>query len=217
MAAAPTEAVLGKLGAKSASVWAPILTEACARHGITSKRRVAAFLANILHETGKLGTLIESLNYRADKLVEVFGAHRIDAATAQQIGRVEQGGNVVRAAEQEAIANTVYGGAWGRANLGNTEPGDGWRFRGRGLIQLTGRANYSRFAGKIGKSLDQLPAVLESRDGAAESAAHFFEVSGCNALADAEDIAGVRLKINGGDKGLHEVKDLYGKALAALA
>jgi putative chitinase len=209
--AAIDAALLADLGAADPATWAPILAAACARHGIARPRQLAAFLANVLHESGHLKHLVENLNYRADRLVAVFGAHRIDAATAARIGRT-----ATRPADQEAIANTVYGGTWGRTNLGNTEPGDGWRFRGRGLIQLTGRANYRKFAATIGASLDDLPALLEKPAGAADSAAHFFVASGCPAPADRDDIATVRRIINGGDKGLEEVRDLYREAKQVL-
>jgi putative chitinase len=101
--------------------------------------------------------------------------------------------------------------------MGNTQPGDGWRFRGRGLMQLTGRANYERFARLTGATLDDaFLASLTTPLGAAESAAHFWAAAGCNDAADAGDIARVRRIVNGGTVGLADVQDRYRDALAAI-
>jgi putative chitinase len=205
-----TEA-LDRVGARDPAGWTPVLAKACAAHGIDTPRRLAAFIANIMVETGGLSTLVESMNYAPDGLVKTFGTARIDLATAQKLGRVPP-----RPANQEAIANHVYGGSWGKANLSNTEPGDGWRFRGRGLIQLTGRANYTRFAKEIGVALDDLPALLETRAGAAESAAHFFQAAGCNDAADSDDIEKARRRVNAAGLEMAKVKDHYATAKAVL-
>ena len=120
-------------------------------------------------------------------------------------------------AQQEALANVLYGGEWGRKNLGNMEQGEGWRFRGRGLIQLTGRANYMRFAETICIPLDDaLLGHLESPQTAADSAAHFWRAAGCNAIADACDIAAVRQRVNGGHLGLEAVRPRFNAAMDAL-
>lgn len=202
-----TDALLKSLGVRAVELWVPILSAACKSHDIDTHQRVAAFLANVIHESSGLTALVENLNYSVRSLVTVFGEHRITPFQASQIGRTHD-----RSADQKKIANVIYGGAWGRKNLGNTESGDGWRFRGRGLIQLTGRANYTRFAEQIGVPLADLPTLLETRAGAAESAASFFAAVGCNELADADDIRTVRLKINGGDSGLAAVEELYQQA-----
>ena len=98
------------------------------------------------------------------------------------------------------------------------QQGDGWRFRGRGLIQLTGRANYMRFAETICIPLDDaLLGHLESPQTAADSAAHFWRAAGCNAIADAGDIAAVRQRVNGGHLGLEAVSGQHRRALSALA
>jgi putative chitinase len=207
-----TEELLATLGVRRAATWAPVLRAACARHELDTPLRLAAFLANVLHETGGLTRLVESLDYTPERLLAVFGRHRISEAQAAALGRVPG-----RPARQEAIANLVYGGEWGRRNLGNTEPGDGWRFRGRGLIQLTGRANYARFAEAIGVPPDDLPLLLETPKGAAESAAHFFRAAGCCAPADRGDIEAVRRIVNGGSIGLEDVRRRYLAARAALA
>lgn len=206
-------ALLSAIGAGEPRMWAPVLTAACAAHGIGTSRRFAAFLANAMHETGGLRRLTENLNYQARALTDLFGAHRgITPEVAQRIGRTPG-----KPADQQAIANTIYGGKWGLANLGNRDPGDGWRFRGRGLMQLTGRANNERFARAVGRKLDDaFLASLETPEGAAGSAAHFFELAGCNALADANDIDAVRRTINGGTFGLGEVRKSYAAILEKL-
>lgn len=199
-------------------VWAVLIAGACQRHGIDTPARLAAFLPHIAHETGKLSKLVESLNYRADKLVRTFGAHRITQAQADRYGRLEDGrGRVLRAADQRAIALIVYGGAMGK-KLGN-RPGtdDPWVFRGHGAMQLTGRYNFERFAAVIGKTPEELVELLKTPEGAIESAAHFWEVSGCNADADTGDIEGTRVTINGGRNGLAEVREMHSSLLGLLS
>jgi predicted chitinase len=116
----------------------------------------AYVLATEYHETGaRMTAAVESLNYSVEGLMRTFGRHRISEADARRYGR-----SGTRAANQEAIANTIYGGDWGVENLGNTEPGDGWRFRGRGKDQCTGRANY----GKVDSALGLDGALLANPD-----------------------------------------------------
>ena len=208
--ATPTASLLLALGWTNAEGWSAALTPACALRGIHTRLRLAAFLANVGHETGGGRRLVESLDYTAERLMRVFGAR----ATLEAQALCRQDG---RPADQRGLANILYGGEWGRRNLGNTMPDDGWRFRGRGLIQLTGRANYTRFAGMIGQPLDDsLMRRLELPAGAAESATHFWAVAGCNDAADAGDIARVRRIVNGGSVGLADVQDRYRLALAAM-
>ena len=102
---------------------------------------VAYALASAWHETGtKMQPVTENLNYSVDGLLKTFGRHRITEAQARRYGRTNN-----QPANQPAIANTIYGGEWGRKNLGNTLPNDGWDFRGRGLVQITGRTNYAKY------------------------------------------------------------------------
>lgn len=116
------------------------LLDACAAEGVTDARQIAYVLATPMIETG--GTfipIVENLNYSADALAAKFSG-RISTADAQRYGRTSS-----HPANQQEIANRIYGGNWGAAKLGNTQPGDGWLFRGRGLCQITGRANYTKF------------------------------------------------------------------------
>lgn len=207
-----TVALLQQIGWTKPDVWHAALMPACLRHDITTRLRLAAFLANIGNETGGGATLVENLNYSADTLTRMFG-NRITPAQAAQVGRIPG----KQPANQPAIANIIYGGEWGRRHLGNTEPGDGWRFRGRGAMQTTGRGNYRRTADAMGKPLDDVfLAWLETPVGAAESAAFFWEWAKCHPPADAGDIAKVRRIVNGGSIGLDEVKARYQRILTII-
>ena len=114
------------------------LYNAIAMYGVTN---VPEFLATVYYESSYLTHLVENLNYTQDALLKSFSRKRISYEQAMRYGR-----SPGHPARQEAIANTIYGGEWGRINLGNTEPGDGWKFKGLGAIQLTGRANWTAFA-----------------------------------------------------------------------
>lgn len=208
----PTTELLRSIGWAEPATWSVHLIRACQAHGITTKLRLAAFLSNIGNETGDGRVLVENLNYTAEALVRLFPS-RVTTFQAQQVGRIPG----KQPANPEAIANLIYGGEWGRRNLGNTEPGDGWRFRGRGAIQTTGRANYQRAATALGRPLDDAFCDwLEAPEGAAESAAWFWEWAKCNPPADAGDIEKVRRIVNGGAIGLAEVKARYQAALSML-
>jgi len=202
-----TPALLGKLGGKDPDLWAPVLVQACSRHEITSPRRVAAFLANVMVESGRLGLLVESLNYAPNSLLKQWPA-RFTPAMAQALGRT-----AAHPADQRGIAEAAYGGRNGNGPPGS---GDGWLYRGRGLIQLTFKANYEDMARRMKVPLESLPALLETRAGAAESAAAFWARRGCNAVADRGDIVEVRRMVNGGRIGLEEVSRIYQAACRAL-
>ncbi len=129
----------------------------------TPLKHLAYILATPYLETGaKMQPIRENLNYSVDGLLKTFGRHRISEADARKYGR--SGG---RPANQEAIANIIYGGEWGRKNLGNTQPGDGWKYRGGGLPQVTGRANFRKFGMELNpeKSTELLPSVRMMFDG----------------------------------------------------
>jgi putative chitinase len=104
----------------------------------------------------------------------------------------------------------------GRADLGNTEEGDGFRFRGRGLIQVTGRANYQRCADVLNLPLTEHPELLEQPDNASLSAAWFWNVNGLNFLADGNNFEMITRKINGGLNGYDDRCALWKMARAAL-
>ena len=153
---------------------------------------LAHWLGQMFVESAGFTSREENLNYSVDGLLRMFGRHRISEADARKFGRAPG-----RPAHQNAIANIIYGGEWGRKNLGNTEPGDGWRFRGGGEKQITGRANY-REAGH-----EHDPETLRTDPVAsAKAAANFFVKHGCIAPAARDDVKGVTLKVNGGVNGL---------------
>jgi putative chitinase len=171
--------------------------------GIVTPLRAARFLGQIAVESGGFTTVVESLNYSAKALKTLFGRHRISIADADKFGRTSE-----HAAHQNALANILYGGAWGKKNLGNTEPGDGWKFRGRGLKQLTGRDNYRRFSQSWLGSDELLhkPERVADPDGAVASAIWFWRANGLNAIADTGSVEAVTLRVNGGSNGLLDRK-----------
>jgi putative chitinase len=120
-------------------------------------------------------------------------------------------------ADERAIANEVYGGEWGQRNLGNKMPGDGWTYRGRGLIQLTGRWSYARVAGVLQRELtDEWVDSIGTPEGAAQAACIWWSRMGLNFVADSGDLPKLRKAVNGGSVGLEDVKHRYDQARAIL-
>ncbi len=178
------------------------LNAAMARFGINTPQRAAAFLAQCAHESGRFLHVEENLNYSADALQRVW-PNRFDADHAQ-----------LYAHQPQRIANRAYAG---RNGNGDEASGDGWRFRGRGFIQLTGRENYRRLEIALGEHIVDNPDHVATPKYAALSAAWFWSYNGLNALADAGDIVAITKRINGGTLGLDERRKLYAAALAALS
>ncbi|WP_416759643.1 glycoside hydrolase family 19 protein [Pseudomonas sp. BNK-6] len=176
------------------------LNEAMVQFKIDSRVRMAAFIAQVGHESGQLRRMVENLNYSAERLQAVW-PNRFDAALAVQVAR-----------KPEQIANIAYGG-----RLGNTLPGDGWKYRGRGLIQLTGANNYRAAGAALGLDLINHPELVEQPDTAAMVAGWFWQSNGLNELADAGQFAKITRIINGGLTGQAErvaLRDLAAKVLA---
>ena len=184
------------------------------RWGIDTPIRKAHFLGQIVVESGKLATVSESLNYSVQGLLATFSRARISQQDAQRLGRDKAKG---QPADQEAIANILYGGEWGRANLGNQKPGDGWRYRGRGLKQLTGLANYQAYQTDSGRPVVQAPDLLLTPEAAADSAGWFWWKKDLNGLADQGEIGAITKRVNGGQLGLLERTRATQQALKALA
>lgn len=201
-------------GAKAADAekYLPFLQGACKAYDITTPRRIAGFLSQIGHESAGFTTLTESLNYSTDALLNKFGRHRITEEQAKRYGR--RGG---QAADQEGIANTIYGGPWGAKNLGNTQPGDGWTYRGRGLKQLTGRDNYRRCGQALAEDFISVPDRLLMPVNAALSAGWFWSANGLNAAADRGDVHTMTKIINGGVNGLDKRAALYAQGMEVFA
>lgn len=190
-----------------AGVFLPALNRAAARWKIDSRLRMAAFLAQIGHESSQLRALVENLNYSAEALMRTWPS-RFTADTAPAYAR-----------QPEKIANRVYGGRMGN---GPESSGDGWRYRGRGLIQLTGRDNYRAAGAALGLPLEDQPELLEQADHATQSAAWWWAKHGLNELADAGRIQDIGSIINTGKPGrvphgAAERKALYDVAVRVLA
>ena len=200
-----TAKLLHGLGWATPVEWAAVLGDACARHGINTSKRVALFLANTGHESNGGRALRENLNYTPAALMVQWPKY-FSPEYAEEVGRTAS-----HPADQKAIAEAAYGGRMGNVNLG-----DGWRFIGRGLMQTTGRDNYERLAQTLGMLVDDLPGWIETKEGAAESAALFWSANGCNELADLGAVTKCRVRINGGTNGLKDVQDRYAKALRLL-
>lgn len=170
------------------------LEAAALKHGLSERLVLAHWLGQMHTESGGYSKLSESLNYSSEALLKLFGRHRISAADCDKFGRKPG-----QPANQNALANILYGGEWGRKNLGNTQPGDGWLFRGGGVKQITGRANY-REAGHE----DDPDTLRTDIQASANAAANFFAKHGCIPHALKDDVEAVTLKVNGGKNGLAE-------------
>ncbi|KWV72185.1 glycoside hydrolase family 19 protein [Pseudomonas fluorescens] len=183
-----------------AGVFVPVLNAAMGKYGIVTRLRIAAFIAQIGHESGQLTRLVENLNYSAEGLMKTWPS-RFDLVRATAAAR-----------KPEQIANIVYAD-----RMGNTAPGDGWKYRGRGLIQTTGKTNYVACGDALGVGLINHPELLEQPQYAALSAAWYWSVNGLNTLADAGDLTKITRRINGGLNGQADRQALYDKALKVLA
>lgn len=196
----------------TAEKFLPFIQGTCKAYGITTPKTLAGFLSQIGHESGGMQTLEESLNYSVDGLLSTFRRHRISEADARRYGRAPG-----RPANQQAIANCVYGGAWGRENLGNMQAGDGWRYRGRGLKQLTGLFNYRACSDALMEDFVSQPDRLLMPVNAALSAGWFWHKNNLNAIAERGDVVKMTRIINGGENGLKERTALFNEAVAAFA
>ncbi|WEM34507.1 hypothetical protein [Xanthomonas phage X1] len=191
-----TETVAIKMGAPADVARA--LENACIKFGITTQNQKSHFLGQIFVESGSFKTLRESLNYSVEGVMKTFSRARISEADAKKYGRT-----ATQKANQQALANILYGGMWGLNNLGNSKEGDGWAFIGRGLKQLTGRSNYTACSLALygDDRLVKNPALLEQLPDAALSAGWFWSSRGLNSLAESNSYEQVTRKINGGLNG----------------
>ena len=197
-----------------AGLFVPALNRAMLRWKIDSRPRQAAFIAQVGHESGQLRSLVENLNYRADRIREIGIASSPASRWRSLVPRAAE-----LAGNPERLANAVYGGRMGN---GPEATGEGWRFRGRGLIQLTGRENYRAAAEALGLPLLDEPDLLEQAEHAAQSAAWWWKSRGLNELADAGKIQDIGSIINTGQPGrtpygAAERKAFYDVALRVLS
>ena len=195
------------------------LGKAAAKHfadaGIDTPLRIAHALAQQSVETGGFSKMVENLNYSVAGLRSTFKSHRIKDADCQRLGR-KPGAAALSSALQEEIANIVYGGKFGLDELGNDQQGDGWRFRGRGAKQTTGRSNYKSVKTVTGIDVISEPDLLADPDIGMRAACIFWEKKNCNHWADKDDIVGLTKAINGGTNGLPERKAALVRAKAIL-
>ncbi|WP_227461712.1 glycoside hydrolase family 19 protein [Cupriavidus pauculus] len=175
--------------------------------GITDPKEQAMFMANMDHESGGFRSLEESTKYKPAQFLKLFGKRaglKTEAEAAELLSKGEA-----------ATAEAMYGGEWGKKNLGNTEAGDGLKFKGRGFTQLTGRANYAAAAKATGLDLLNNPELAADPDNAAKIATWYWQSK--KGLADAGragDVAAARKGVNGGTIGLADVQAKYGKYMA---
>ena len=181
------------------SQWYEAISSILPEYEINTPQRVAAFLAQCAHESGGFVFLKENLNYKAPSLRKVFPKYFQDDATASAYAN-----------KPEKIANRVYANRMGN---GDESSGDGWRYCGRGLIQLTGKDNYTFFAASLDIPVEEASEYLQTFEGAVQSACFFWEQNSLNKWADSGDILTLTKRINGGTIGLEDRIKHYEHAL----
>jgi putative chitinase len=182
--------------------WTEALNKILPDYDINTPERVSAFIAQCAHESGNFTALHENLNYRAVTLRKIFPKYFPDDAIAEQYAGQPN--------KAELIANRVYASRMGN---GDEASGDGFRYCGRGLIQLTGKENYSWFAASLEMPVEEVPAYLQTFEGAVQSACWFWETNNLNQWADKGDILTLTKRINGGTIGLDDRIKHYNHAL----
>ena len=182
--------------------WYEAIDQLLPDYDITTPQRVAAFVAQCAHESAEFMFIKENLNYKAASLMKTFGKYFPTIELAQQYAN-----------RPERIANRVYANRMGN---GDEASGDGYRYCGRGLIQLTGKDNYTFFAGSLDIAVEDVPEYLATFEGAAQSACWFWENNNLNRYADSGDIKGLTKVINGGYIGLEDRMSHYEHALHVM-
>jgi putative chitinase len=188
-------------GNADAAAWADAAMEILPKYEINTPNRIAGFFAQTCHESMNFSALSENLSYRAETLEKLFSKYFSKA-----------GRNAADYSKQpEKIANIIYGG-----RMGNVQEGDGYRFRGRGVIQLTGRDNYTAFGKSVGMSPEQVIDYVQTKKGALESACWYWASRKINAACDNSDIVLMTKLVNGGTNGLEDRRKHYEQALKVL-
>lgn len=204
-----TEEHLAKIipGNKNVSQWYNALVDVMPKYGITTERRVAHFLSQCAHESANFKRLEENLNYSAKALRAVFGRYfgNPPKRNADEYHR-----------KPEMIANYVYMDEFRKYKMGNVNEGDGWLFRGRGLKQLTGRDNYTKFGNSVDMTAEEAAEYVATEKGAVESACWFWDTNNLNSIADTDDVKRMTKKINGGSIGLEDRQNRYLNAMKVL-
>jgi putative chitinase len=181
--------------------WLNPLNKTFEKYDISTPKRQAAFIGQCGHESNNFRTLEENLHYSAAALMRVWPSRFPDMDTAEKYAN-----------SPEKIADKVYAG-----RMGNTEQGDGWRYHGRGLIQLTGKENYANCGTALGIDLIENPNLLTEPEYAVLSAGWFWNKKGLNLLADNQDYETITKRINGGLIGLEDRKNKINNVLSILA
>ncbi len=190
-------------GNKNIDAWYAAMIKIFPKYGINTPNRIAGFIAQCGHESVNFTVLEENLNYSAAQLDKIFAKYFSKA-----------GRNAAEYAKQpEKIANIVYASRLGN---GDTASGEGYKFRGRGIIQLTGKENYTSFGKSVGKTPDEVIEYVKTLDGALESACWYWNNRKINAACDSNDIVKMSKLVNGGDIGLADRKKHYEHNLAVL-
>jgi putative chitinase len=182
--------------------WLKPLNDTFAKYDISSPVRQAFFIGQCAHESGNFRILEENLHYSASALMRVWPSRFPNLDVANQYAN-----------NPEKIANKVYGGRMGN---GDEESGDGWKYHGRGLIQLTGKENYANCGSGMGVDLLSDPGRLLDPEYAALSAGWFWNKKGLNSLADKQDYVTITQRINGGTLGLEDRKAKIAKVISVL-
>lgn len=185
--------------------WFNALSAALPDYEINTPGRIAAFLAQCAHESGDFTTLKENLNYKPESLRKIFSKYFPTDELARAYCSMPN--------KQEAIANRVYANRMGN---GDEHSGDGYKYCGRGLIQLTGKDNYTWFAQSLEISPEDASEYLATFEGAVQSACWFWETNNLNQWADAGDILTLTKRINGGTIGLEDRVRRYEFALSIM-
>lgn len=215
----PNNPLLVAAGVKDPAKWLDAVIETCAEFEINTPERVAAFLAQTSHESGGYTMLSENLNYRATTLAGCWPNRFAVLGPDKKPKRGDKGALIPTAVansiagKPELIANMVYSARMGN---GPAESGEGWKFRGRGLKQLTGKDNYARCGRDLGIDLVGNPDLLLDPTYAARSAGWFWRTNSLSTFADKGDLEGMTKKINGGLIGYEARKAKYDKVLAAM-
>lgn len=183
-----------------ADKWVNAINETCEEFAIDTPYRIAGFVSNVTHESAGFKFVSENLNYSAASLMRVWSTRFPTVEIAQRY-----------AMQPEKIANRAYADRMGN---GDEASGDGWKYRGRGLIQLTGKNNYVAYSLACDNEALQNPDIVAEPQYAAESAGWFWSVNRLNQLADAQDIQGMRKRVNGGLNGLDDVQMKYSQVMS---
>lgn len=200
-----TQAILKKVfpKAKTPKKLFDAMDELFPKYSVDTPERIAGFLAQCGHESGGFRFVEENLNYSAKALNSVFGKYfKNGERDAKEYAR-----------KPEKIANVVYGNRMGN---GDEDSGDGWQFKGRGYIQLTGRNNYTSFAESVDMDLDECIDYLKTPKGALESALWFWDTNKLNKYCDKHDVKGMTKRVNGGYNGLEDREEKWEKVLDLL-